>query len=712
MRESDYNALLVDTTDSIGLVTNAETYELLFLNKAALSAYHISGKEQYQGKCCYQVLRGAEEPCANCPIRRMTVGELYRWEEFSERLGVWYDSTDYLVECGGDRLYVKLARDITARKVGDFSRAEKLTMEDTLFHCLHILSTAKDSEAALRLFLEAVAGYYQADRAYTFEFDLERQLLSNTYEWCGEGITAEIEHLQNVPLEVVDDWVRKFETDGDFSIGVLDAERDPTTDEYRILAAQGIDSLMAAPFLREDGAIVGFLGVDNPRRQRGNLQLLRSATEFIQAEFERRRIVRELEYLSYTDTMTGAYNRNCYTRRLREYIQKTPENLGIVLVNINGMKDINAQYGTPHGDTVIQTVCSVMRENLPGELFRISGDEFISLSAGITRDRFQAAVSELRRGFQKQEHCPVSVGCAWQRSDTQMEDLLEQVSDLMYAEKRNYYDSVLKSGDRHWRTGAAEEVLREIREGRFVVYFQPQIDFATGSIFGAEALVRKQGEDGELIAPNQFIPFYEAADVIRYVDLHVLELACAALREWEDEGLDLQISVNFSRLTLMEPEIVDTIAEVCRKYGISPDKITVEVTENINKMENTHLKRLIGQLKERKFHISLDDFGSSYSNLAILSDIAFDEVKFDRSLIRNIETSVKSQVVVRNSMKMCEELGGSVSVAEGVETKGQMDLLIQYGCYIGQGYYFSKPISRGAFSALLRERNPGCAPLS
>ena len=413
MCEIDYNALLVDTTDSIGIVTDADTYELLYMNKAALRTYDLFSETDYLGKRCYQVLQGEKEPCQNCPIKRIPKGEMYRWEQFIQRGERWHDNTDYVVEQGGRNLYIKIARDITARKEGRAAPDGNISMEDTLFRCLHVMAKEKDFNVAVQLFLEAVARYYKADRAYIFEFDFEAQVLNNTFEWCADGVSAEIENLQNIPLEVVADWIRAFERNGTFSIHAIGSELDPDTDEYRILAAQGIESLMATPFQQEEGTITGFLGVDNPKRQTGNMQLLRSVTDFIHAELEKRQLLKELEYLSYTDVLTGAYNRRQYERYMKRYAARELKSMGVIVVNINGMKDINTTYGTEHGDAVICSVCKTLRDWVPGQMFRISGDQFVALCDDVPRDSFQANVSDLRRSFRKKDDCPVSIGCVW-----------------------------------------------------------------------------------------------------------------------------------------------------------------------------------------------------------------------------------------------------------------------------------------------------------
>ena len=225
---------------------------------------------------------------------------------------------------------------------------------------------------------------------------------------------------------------------------------------------------------------------------------------------------------------------------------------------------------------------------------------------------------------------------------------------------------------------------------------------------GAEALVRKKDENGGLIPPNKFIPFYEAEGVISHVDLFVLRSACTVMQQWLASGHTVYMSVNFSRITLLEPDIVETIKEICRQYDVPTDLITIEVTESISKMDNDQLKELIETINDAGFSISLDDFGSKYSNLAILASMDFDEIKFDRSLVEALESNHKSRVVMESSVKMCRNLDGTSSLAEGIETKGQLDLLLDYQCDYGQGYYFSKPVPPEEFQRLLnRSKEPG-----
>ncbi|MBR5230369.1 MAG: diguanylate cyclase [Firmicutes bacterium] len=288
-----FNSKVVDYSHSECYISDAETYEMLHLSKAAMEVYGMTRPEEYRGKKCYQILERLDNPCPFCPNSKLMEGMKYRWERYNQDFSKWYDRTSSLVRLDGRLCHLEIARDITAQKEELDFLSGQLTMEDVLFRCLHTLSSEKDTETAFKRFLEALGGFYQGDRAYIFEFDLENQLLSNTFEWCAEGITSEIDNLQQIPLEVVDGWIRMFRKEGGFSITSLGTDVDPNSEEYRLLEMQGIQSLIAAP-LRENGQIIGFIGVDDPLQNQGNLTLLRSVSEFVQAELDRRRLSNDL----------------------------------------------------------------------------------------------------------------------------------------------------------------------------------------------------------------------------------------------------------------------------------------------------------------------------------------------------------------------------------------------------------------------------------
>lgn len=702
VKYTEYNAIAMDRSGVIGYICDMESCELLYMSKACMELCGLQKPEDYLGQPCYRLLQGLDAPCPFCTNAKLRTRDEYRWEHYNEKLGRWFDVTDRRIELEGRACRLEIAKDITARREKLGALQKQLSLEDMLFRCLNTLTMEPDMDAAVNLFLQAVGGYYGANRAYIIEFDLKRQMSNNTFEWCAPGVSAEIDNLQDIPISVMDHWIYKFETVGEFSIDSLDDDLDPEAEDYRILQAQGIESLLAAP-LRRDGQIVGFVGVDDPCSSKRDLTLLRAVSGFVLVELEKRRLMAEMERLSFVDPLTGLHNRNRFAHDLRDFDVCPPAALGVIAVDINGLQQINDTHGYDYGDFVLKRTAQVLQSHFSTGVYRIGSDEFTALCPLSSKEDFQGQVVALRQSFDREPACDISLGFAWaggaDAADPRI--LLQKAGEMRHAEKRSYYQSFLREGRALSRGGFADEVRREVEENRFLVFYQPQIDLQTGRVAGAEALVRKRAEDGSLIPPGKFIPFYEVGGAVNHVDLFVMRTACAALRDWQAQGLALRIAVNFSRVTLLQPHIVEDLLEICAGCGVSPASIAIEVTESIGKMDNEQLKALFEKLKAAGFSISLDDFGSQYSNLAILAMMDFDEVKFDRSLVSSLEENRKSRLVIESGLGLCRGLGKTASLAEGIETEGQLELLKSFGCDYGQGYYFSRPVPPEAFNAYL-----------
>lgn len=708
MRESFFERSIIDQQNLVAYATDTDTNEILFVTQAAATLYGFEDVHEIYGRKCYELIQGLDAVCPFCTNSKLVPGQPYHWEHFNTKLQMWFDITDILVQFEGKNCRLEIARDITAQKEKFDRVSNRLTMEETLVDCIQTLSSEADVNAAVDRFLEIIGHFYAADRAYIFEY--EKNHIKNTFEWCAPDILHQMKVLQEIPIEYVMEWNRKFELDGEFFITSLDKDLPTDSPEYRILKDQAIESLAVAP-LRKNGRIIGFLGVDNPTESTDDLTLLRSVCSFVLEGMERRRLIRDLEMSSYTDFLTGLQNRNSYIKMLDMLSGQPLHSLGVIFIDINGMKKINDSNGHEYGDRVIKKVADTLKSRVGPEAYRVGGDEFTVLCVDIDEQDFQTLTEKLIRDFDKNKEYDVSIGRTWKEGNVSADEEILKADDLMYAEKQRYYHAILQ-GDRRARAGIATELLNDIADHRFEVYYQPQLCLKTGRIIGAEALVRKRGKQGNLILPDRFIPQYERERVIRHLDLFVFRTVCADLQKWEKQGMETHISSNFSRVTLMASDIVTQVKQICLEYGVSADKITIEVTENISKLEPQQLLKLMNQIIAEGFSVSLDDFGSQYSNLSILTTLEFNEIKFDKSLVDKLSSDAKSRIVMKNTMQICHELPMTHSLAEGIETLEQLDLLHQYQCEFGQGYYFAKPMNSEMFFELIKkEKMLGAAVL-
>lgn len=699
MKREKCDTIILNAYNSMfSYITDIETHEILHMTTSAMELYNIKSKEDYIGKKCYQLLQNLDRPCEFCNNSKLKVGEHYCWEHFNEPLQKWLSIKDTLVIVDGKKYRLERANDITEHKEKLKRLSDQMKIDDLLLECTHLILMEEDIDGAIQIFLEKLGRFCRARRAYIFEFDLKNRCINNTYEWCSKGVLSEKEKLKGIPIESASWWIEKLKEVGEFYINALDETVDKTSNEYRILKVQGIQSILAVP-MYEGKEIIGVIGAEDLVADSQNRILLRASANLLMEELQKHRMIKKLEQISYTDLLTGIYNRNKYISVLEEYETHLPESLGVIFADVNGMKNVNDTYGHKYGDMILKKVANILAENMEKQVYRIGGDEFVILCENIGVDSFKEKVKILKAKLEHEDYCEVSLGSEWETGQYNVKELLADADQRMYHEKQKYYRDVLK-GNKRSKVGILGIVAREIKENRFEVVYQPQVDIETEEIIGAEALVRKIAPDGSLIIPDKFISYYELEGVIRYIDLFVLETVCKKMREWNQKGKFLKIAINFSRVTLMEKDIVETINKVCLEHGVSPLDITIEIIESVGKVQINRLQKVVEDFKKYGFSIALDDYGSKYSNLAILSTIDFHTVKIDKTLVQEIESNKSSQIIMKSTIQMCRSLNATHTLAEGVETKGQADLLSNYHCEYGQGFYYSKPLLVKEFEML------------
>ena len=237
-----------------------------------------------------------------------------------------------------------------------------------------------------------------------------------------------------------------------------------------------------------------------------------------------------------------------------------------------------------------------------------------------------------------------------------------------------------------------------LENGEFLIYYQPKVEIRTGRLTGAEALCRWLHE-GELIKPDDFIPTYEQSLDICKLDFYMLEHVCMDIRKWLDEGKNVvRVSVNLSRKHIMDIDLVDNIVNMIDKYGVPHKYIEIELTETTTDVEFKDLKRVVNGLQKAGISTAVDDFGIGYSSLNLISEIPWNVIKIDKSLIPVKGDNEKSprSVMFSHVVKMAKEMGLEC-ISEGVETQAQIDTMLENGCDVVQGFYFDKPLPKAAF---------------
>lgn len=234
-------------------------------------------------------------------------------------------------------------------------------------------------------------------------------------------------------------------------------------------------------------------------------------------------------------------------------------------------------------------------------------------------------------------------------------------------------------------------LLKEINYDEFVIYLQPKFDTIKENVVGAEALIRKQ-INGEIVMPDRFIPYYEKTGLVTKLDMFVLKEVCKLQKKWREENLTLlPISVNESRHHLKNDNHINELKEIISAYNADAKLIELEMTESTVVEDIKMAKNAAESVKKLGFIVSMDDFGTGYSSFNILKDIEIDILKIDKSFFIDMEKNYRAKIIIETIIGMCKKLN-ICTVAEGIETKGQVDFLKKIGCDTIQGYYFSKPM--------------------
>lgn len=417
------------------------------------------------------------------------------------------------------------------------------------------------------------------------------------------------------------------------------------------------------------------------------------------------------------DRLTGLYSKEYFYHKVRERLDTdTEQEFTIVCSDIENFKLYNDTFGRESGDRLLKEFALNLQKiaGRNGDICgRYGADCFLYLTERkrerLDRERFFNEDPSGRPGLNN------NISYKWGIYEVTDRSLpVEQMCDraLLAAKsvKGKYdhpfavYDDALRG--RLLREKAITDAMETaLTEGQFVVYYQPKYSLSGNCMAGAEALVRWMHPEWGFISPGEFIPLFEKNGFIPRLDQYVWERVCAQLRAWKDRGWQLlPVSVNVSRADVYQNRLVDTLRGLTQKYGIHPQYLHLEITESAYAETPDQIIRTVAELRSLGFVVEMDDFGSGYSSLNMLSQMTLDILKLDMKFIQNEITKPESQSILRDVVSMAHRMHLSV-VAEGVETQEQVHRLRAVDCDYVQGYYFAKPMPVAEFEELLQTQN-------
>ncbi|MDP9331347.1 MAG: EAL domain-containing protein [Actinomycetota bacterium] len=449
---------------------------------------------------------------------------------------------------------------------------------------------------------------------------------------------------------------------------------------------------------------------------------VRAASRQLQRDSEAlQRHADENEYLAQHDRLTDLPNRMLFRDRCDQAIRaanREGTSVGVLVMNLNRFKEINDALGHEHGDALLTQVGPRLTTVLRGvdTVARLGGDEFGILLGGLRRgnettvvaEKITAALEEPFRLKDMELEVGASIGIAVYRDHGDDADGLMRHADVaMYAAKAAKVPFETYSPDQDHNTTDRLKLVGDLRravtQGDLELYFQPKVDLA-GRVVGAEALARWNHPKRGFVPPDVFIPLAEHTGLIRQLTSHVIGVALAQCRAWQDDGLDLAIAVNLSARDLLDETLPDEVAALLERHGVRPELLELEITESSIIDQPARSIAVLDRLFEMGISLAIDDFGTGYSSLTYLQRLPVKTLKIDRSFVTRLRTNEADAKIVRSTIDLGHNIG-LVVVAEGVEDQDSFDQLGTMGCDIAQGYHIARPMPADKFQSWIR--SPG-----
>ncbi|HCY63423.1 MAG TPA: hypothetical protein DHV59_11460 [Oxalobacteraceae bacterium] len=437
---------------------------------------------------------------------------------------------------------------------------------------------------------------------------------------------------------------------------------------------------------------------------------------------ERKKVEQQIYHLAHHDPLTGLPNRLLFKERLEHAIlqaHRTGHPLVVMFIDLDRFKVINDTAGHGAGDQVLIECAQRLRQCLRDSdtVARTGGDEFLVLIESATDPLHVPSVGQkllaaMEHPFHvggKEYSIGASIGISTYPADGLHVDTLIKNADIaMYRAKTEgrgrfrYYSASMtaQSLERYMMEVALRHALER---GEMELYFQPKVSLRNGRTSGAEALIRWNHPKHGLLLPHRFISLAEDMGLIAEMGLWAIGETCRQCREWQQQGLPpVRIAVNLAYSQFADDGFCGKVHHFLLDAGVSPDSLELEITETMLMENAERLMSTLHQLKQLGVHLSVDDFGTGYSSLAYLKRLPVDSVKVDRSFIKDLPSDSEDVAITRAVLALVHSLKRSV-VAEGVETREQLDFLVRNGCEEGQGFYFSKALPAAEFRRFLAD---------
>jgi len=429
----------------------------------------------------------------------------------------------------------------------------------------------------------------------------------------------------------------------------------------------------------------------------------------------------QLHYRAYHDSLTGLANRLLFQDRLVQSIkqaERAKKNIALFFLDLDRFKEVNDTYGHGLGDELLIEITKLLTNTFRKEdtIARLGGDEFAVIVNNIEKKDIVEVVNKTIALIQDDItinghnlNVTFSIGISMYPKDAlTAEALLKNADTAMYRVKESgknsymFYDNEMTQLIED-RLHLKNDIKRALIENEFEPYFQVKIDARTNKVVGVEALVRWNHPEKDLILPDDFIPFTEEVGLISQIDKYMMKASIKIINEWYKKGLNPGLlSLNITSKQLDDERYMHEIIEIVESLSFDYNHLEIEILEHQIIDNPQKVVSILQEVKKLGITISIDGFGTGYSSLSYLKILPIDKLKIDRSFIMNIVNNKDNIAIVKTIINLAKNLDLDL-VAEGVETQEQIDFLLQEGCYVMQGYFYSKPIPAKECEVYLQE---------
>lgn len=422
----------------------------------------------------------------------------------------------------------------------------------------------------------------------------------------------------------------------------------------------------------------------------------------------------KLYELAYIDRITKLGNQNYFLEKGKEWIENNHDKTYLMILDVDKFKSFNKKYGHTIGNKLLNKIGKVLNQTIRGEkiICRLSNDIYGILlkedgSIEKIAEKIESSLSKII--IDGREYIIyITIGIyKVKEEETEISKIMDKAI-IAHNHIKGNYDKKYKIFDEKIEADIEKEheieiVMQEaLKNKEFEVFYQPKISSLTEKMQSAEALVRWK-KNGQLIPPNEFIPIFEKNQFIIKLDEYIFEMVCKDVEEWKNKYENIPtISINVSKEHLIKEDFANTYMKIAEKYKINPQEMEIEITESATIGNQKDIIKVMKQMKKIGFAIAIDDFGTGYSSLSMLQTLPIDIIKIDKVFINQISIKETDRNLVEYIILIAKKLKLK-TVAEGVETKEEVQYLKKLGCDFIQGYYYSKPLKKEAFEKLFTD---------